>query len=224
MKRHCSVCGLPGHDRRKHGRRNMQAFTDRRGIVHPIRAANTEKDRLVQGLRAKERAKHDIDSTQQQAERRWPEYGETMRRARKLEELEEKADALREDLRQDKAYELVGLMRRRGKERGEVNRIPYEQARPIFRKFLGREPEHYRTSTVTDHGHRYLRWEYVLDELAEGLGYRSSEALKRAVERVADQAEDLERIEREISTLKAQLENPRRRPSRRRPATKRRRK
>ncbi len=44
-RRHCSVCHLPGHDKRSHGhgrrslRRNIDAYTDRRGVVHPIRGS-----------------------------------------------------------------------------------------------------------------------------------------------------------------------------------------
>ena len=36
-RRHCGICGLPGHDRRAHDRRNPEFTTGPNGVVHPIR-------------------------------------------------------------------------------------------------------------------------------------------------------------------------------------------
>ena len=48
--RRCSMCGLPGHDRRSHGagrrpvRSNLDAFVDDQGRIHPIRSSSGYDD------------------------------------------------------------------------------------------------------------------------------------------------------------------------------------
>ncbi len=37
MKRHCSACGLPGHDRRRHNPEFFTVGSGRHRVVHPIR-------------------------------------------------------------------------------------------------------------------------------------------------------------------------------------------
>lgn len=196
--------GSHSHRRSKPVRQNLDAFTDASGIVHPIRGSEGYSD-IILGWHSGERKRYGMDAAQQQMEKRWPEYGKTMQKSRELGELEIERDALAEQIRDDPASGLTDLMRVHGKARGEVNLIPFGQARPVLRRVLGKSPESFKTAIVKKGPHKYLRWEYALDDMAQILGYRSDESLKNAIERAARDKSKLDEMDARIVALRDEL-------------------
>lgn len=194
-------------------RRNVDAFTDSHGVVHPLSRSSDYSKRIV-ALRKNERERYSLDTFDQQLERRWPEYGDVQRKTRRLEEVKAELAALRETHDDSDLADLKAFIRKHGQEKGEINKIPFEQSRGLLHRLLGKEPEDFRTATVIVAGKRYLRWEYVLDELADNMGYHDAEELKRAIEgrakstgKAADLAAEIRKLEGE---LKATRKNPHR--------------
>lgn len=190
---------------RPRARRNPP-FVTIGGVRHPIRhelgAAYSERS-----LQKRARRREDllVDTLELQRRRRDRRYAEAAEAKDRLRDVQYEQANLKAELKSDPVTGLTGLIRRAGKERGEVNRIPFAQARPILGRYLGRSPESFVGATVKDaSGRKYLRWEYCLDELAENLGYYGSDELKEAIEGRARDKARLEDLTRELAELKAQ--------------------
>jgi len=237
--RHCSVCGSTRHDRRFHSPKarrarqrrrilpNLDAFYDPVGIIHPIRGSRGYSDWLLD-QRKRERRELGIDVATQQVAAEWARaerrrYGGNGARE-ELEKLKAERAAMKEALEDEPGAYLTGLIRKAGAERGEIGHIPYEQARPILARY-GLRPEKFHTATVTERGRKYLRWEYILDDVAQSEGYTDADALKAAVERAARDKAKLRHMDSEIAHLEAKLKAKRKpkgraAPKKRRASTK----
>lgn len=220
--RHCSLCGRSSHDRRtcpKRVRRNLDAFVGADGVIHPIRGSEYYSEGLLE--RREERRQRDMtDSYQQQLEDRWPAYGKVQRLDREIVQLEIARDDLKDDLAADPANKLMEL-RRGGKDAGEIDYVPWEQARKVLAKYgpLGRgsRPEDFRKAVVIRHGHKYLDFHHAFDVVAEDMGYRSTDALKDAVKAAWTKRQKLQAIEAKIVDRKREMEHVKPNPSRGRP-------
>ena len=215
--RRCSVCRNPGHNARtctaRRGvRRNLAAYTDANGVVRPIRGSS-DYSKSVEKAKRDERRIYELDTYTQQLERRWPELGDVRRDEHELADLMAEREVLKEQIQHDPAARLTELIHKRGQRAGAVDTIPFEQARPLFRKYLGKSPESFRTAVVVDRfGRKSLRWEYVLDEMGENLGYDGAEGLKYAIEDAQRDKDELARLDDKIGKLNYKLyrKNPRR--------------
>ncbi len=220
--RRCSVCGLPGHTRRSHLKpnpQNPQFFTDKQGIVHPIRAEAfwfTKREygkpyrKEIEEKNRDLRQRHSLTAAEHQRERRDRDYGTANRAERKAEDLTRKRDALKTEIAEMPVAELTDLIRRGGKERGEINLIPFEQGRRIITKYSGYPPEKYKASTVVRGGHKFLKWEYVLDGVAQAFGYERSDDMKDDIERVQRLKDKLDEVDVDLADTRQQAREARR--------------
>ncbi len=93
----------------------------------------------------------------------------------KLEEtyIKREIDDLKSALANHPARDLIGLIQKSGKERGELNTITAKQ-------YLEVTGKHARPSILTPDG-KHVRWELALDELATERGYADGEALREGI-------------------------------------------
>lgn len=96
---------------------------------------------------------------------------------------------------------LLDLLQKSGGYKGEITYLTKKQ----FREIMGYEP---LASVITPKG---IPWEYVFDQLATELGYRSDEDLKKAIERVGRDRKRLEELygaqDRLTGALEAEAES-----------------
>lgn len=204
--RYCSECGSPNHNRavhfpRKVRRRNLDAFVDHGGVIHPIRNSPGYDEGYVRSEH-EYRRESGQSSRETQSGRAFTRHLEReTRRAREADRaarLTDERDALKEKIRDDPASSYTDLIGVHGRARSESGLIPIELARQV----LPKRPESYRTSLVKRGGHTYLRREYVLDELGENLGFRGSTEFERALERSRREKAQLAALNREITAAK----------------------
>lgn len=192
------------HRKRRPVQRNLDAFMDRRGVVHPIAGTQGYSERRLE-WRERERKDYGLTSKQQQRGRRDKDYDRAILGRRKLDRLKQEYKLLRDDLTNQPTWGLTGLIGKSGGQKGEVGLIPYGQARGIFEKMLGQSPEQFPTSTVKRGGRKYLMWEYVLDELAENLGYDGSDELRDAIHETAREKKHLATMRGEMTRLQGEV-------------------
>lgn len=202
------------HERGYRVRQNpalQDAFVDKNGLIHPI-ARSKGYSQALEDARARRRKETGLTAADQQEQERFDReldraertHGERIRVSKlpeKLATLETEADYLKAKLADEPANEFVELVSDRGRARAESGLIPFETAR----RYLPKRPESYTSALVTRQGHKYLRWEYVLDELASNLGYPSDEAFRHAIEQSREDRKKLEALKREIRDVKTEL-------------------
>ena len=190
------------------------AFTDKHGVVHPIEGSKGYSKRIVE-QREKEREAEGIDAREQQLalrfERQIDRQLEREERERKqaereapiidrIERLETDRAYLVEKLQNEPAARYLPLVQEHGRA-AESGLIPWETAR----RYLPRRPEAYQTAIVKRGGKRWLKWEYVLDELGEDLGYRDAESFRQAIQQARRDRRALARLDSELRDAKADL-------------------
>lgn len=105
------------------------------------------------------------------------------------DEIRAKIEGLEYQLKREPASKLVKYIKRSGTYKGEV--VDFTPAQ--YRQLMNKSP---RKAIINKRGK--VPWEYMLDELATELGYKSDEALKNAIERSR-------KLMQRIETLKSQL-------------------
>ncbi len=194
------------------------AFVDKHGIIHPIASSKGYSEK-VEAEREQQRRLTGIDSATQQLENRFERWGErekerqaeeerTAPLAERLHRLQTNAAAIEEELKGEPAAKYTHLMSERGRG-AESGLIPWATAR----RLLPRRPEYYRTAIVEHNGRKYLRSEYVLDELASNLGYADDREFRDAIDRVTRDKKKLDQLKREIAETRRELRHTRRNPS-----------
>lgn len=106
-------------------------------------------------------------------------------------------EGLESSLEGNRASDLLRIVTRSGKMKGEVTRLTIRQ----FRDLLGYDPP----QAVRDNGH--VPWQYALDQLATERGFKSDEDLKEAIEQARDDTQKLEKLGRELSWLEGHVKS-----------------
>ncbi len=205
MKRHCSVCGLPGHTKAIHKRRNLDAFTDSSGVVHPI--AGTAGYSSAEGQRkAKDRDKTGMTTWQQQLVKRDPGMS-VLAQQRRLENIDVERREARDYINKHPLKTLLPLV---DKAKGRIETIPYS----TWNRLLpgGRSARTYSTSrTKGSTGERgSLRWEYTLDDAARHLGYDQAEALRDDIHDLSRERDKLKKLDAEYQGTKENVRGAKR--------------
>ena len=201
MKRHCSVCGLPGHDKRAHIRRNLDFRTADTGVVYPL-AGSHGYSRTAAEKRAEGRERTGISSWEQQLSKREGGMG-VLCHQRRLENLKTEIAEGKKELN---AHPLKPLLSLVSKGEGGIEHIPYSTWNRLF-KFHGRKAASMRTArTKGSTGKRgSLRWEYSMDQMASELGYERSDDLRDAIHKLGADRDKLKKQEAEATALKREL-------------------
>lgn len=164
-------------------------------MIHPIRmpykwdwekhGGTYDYSDSVLGRKRSDRARRDITSYEQQRGQRDPVFWgklQDRRQRRRDREAGIERSLQREAKRADPLTKFAGLIRKSGKQRGEINLIPYGQ----FRKTTGIDPSRYQRATVTRAGRKYIRWDRGgIDEIAQSMGFSNDQEFVTAVERAA---------------------------------------
>ena len=210
---HCSICGRTGHNRRSHGiRRNIQAF-ERHGLIHPIRASKGYDERVVKERAFFRESLGNMSAAEQQWEDRFGEKAEHKRkekagRQEKIANLELERDVLKEALSLSGLTKYTKLIRRAGAERGDLQWIPFGQAKGL----LGRAPTAFGKGAVKigPNGRPLLNADFVLDEAAHAEGYSDDNKFRADILRTESERDRLADLGVQIATLKRKR-NPRKR-------------
>lgn len=109
-------------------------------------------------------------------------------------QIREEIASTREVLNSEPANTLVRLVKRSGKNKGEIVDFTKRQ----FRELLGKDPP---PAIVKPDGK--IPWELSLDVIASELGYSSDEALKNGIERAIKERRLIEKLERELALIPA---------------------
>ncbi len=113
-----------------------------------------------------------------------------------IAQMDEELQGLREWLRTERAAtdpRLTNILRRTRKT-GEVSNLTKAQYMEITGK------RSVSPAILTKDG-KFVRWEYALDDIATELGYQSSDALKEAIEKVAQSKDRIAQLENELSNI-----------------------
>ena len=203
------------------GRPNPQFYTDAGGVIRPIRRPawwffperpkpeGAPYDEAIVREHKELHERRGITAWEHQQQERLRRVGPVKQLEARRDRLIMQREALREEIAAIPAADLTDLIRKHGKERGEINLIPFEQGRRIIQRYSGYPPEKYRTAIVQRGPHKYLRWEYVLDGVAQAFGYPDSQALKDDVEQAQRLKDRLDDLNREIAAVTAELREAR---------------
>lgn len=117
------------------------------------------------------------------------------------QQLHEQAKALEETVNASPVRDLVGLMKRGGKMKGELPGITPAQ----FRKLTGHAPAKGNVRKVQGGTTENVPWELALDGIATERGYKSGEALREAIYKTRDDMDKLEDLKQSQRVIGANL-------------------
>ncbi len=205
MKRHCSVCGLPGHTKASHRRRNLDAYTDSSGVVHPI-AGTAGYSQTVGERKATDRNKTGLSTWQQQLVKRDPSLS-VLAQQRRLENIEIERKEARTYVARHPLKRLLPFI---SKGEGRIESIPYS----VWNRILpgGRRAESYRTARTKGSTAKRgsLRWEFSLDDAARELGYDQAEPLRDDIHELARERDKLKKLDAEYQGTKENVRGAKR--------------